>query len=212
MTEEPFSRTQWGGKSQWLGLKRSLTLPPSPHCLGNLVPVSAPQDKHCEHASLSFKPSSLYSPTTILKYQRGNCFDFAVLLCSLLIGAGYDAYCVHGYATLEMCSLDQTQELCPLLRKPPEVRPAVSGQGGAQHTCSACSSPLSSRAELGGTASGPYWVSVCTRDLTKGIFCEIFYSSLQGFFGFTKFLLTGAILQTAKYGELGATCTFTSFS
>ncbi|KAM7040578.1 dynein regulatory complex subunit 7 isoform 4-T4 [Acridotheres tristis] len=66
-------------------------------------------------------PSSLYSPTTILKYQRGNCFDFAVLLCSLLIGAGYDAYCVHGYATLEMCSLDQTQELCPLLRKPPEV-------------------------------------------------------------------------------------------
>ncbi|XP_023790336.1 dynein regulatory complex subunit 7 isoform X2 [Cyanistes caeruleus] len=65
-------------------------------------------------------PSSLYSPTTILKYQRGNCFDFTVLLCSLLIGAGYDAYCVHGYATLEMCSLDQTQELCPLLRKPPE--------------------------------------------------------------------------------------------
>ncbi|NXR66716.1 DRC7 protein, partial [Rhadina sibilatrix] len=66
-------------------------------------------------------PSSLYSPTTILKYQRGNCFDFTVLLCSLLIGAGYDAYCVHGYATLEICSLDQTQELCPRLRKPPEV-------------------------------------------------------------------------------------------
>ncbi|NXY06678.1 DRC7 protein, partial [Pteruthius melanotis] len=66
-------------------------------------------------------PSSLYSPTTILRYQRGNCFDFSVLLCSLLIGAGYDAYCVHGYATLEMCSLDQTQEVCPLLRKPPEV-------------------------------------------------------------------------------------------
>ncbi|NWY90454.1 DRC7 protein, partial [Loxia curvirostra] len=66
-------------------------------------------------------PSSLYSPTTILKYQRGNCFDFTVLLCSLLVGAGYDAYCVHGYATLEMCSLDQTQELCPRLRKPPEV-------------------------------------------------------------------------------------------
>ncbi|XP_064243257.1 dynein regulatory complex subunit 7 isoform X3 [Passer domesticus] len=66
-------------------------------------------------------PSSLYSPTTILKYQRGNCFDFSVLLCSLLIGAGYDAYCVHGYATLEICSLDQTHELCPRLRKPPEV-------------------------------------------------------------------------------------------
>ncbi|NWU17521.1 DRC7 protein, partial [Cephalopterus ornatus] len=66
-------------------------------------------------------PSSLYSSTTILKYQRGNCFDFTVLLCSLLIGAGYDAYCVHGYATQEICTLDQTQDLCPLLRKTQEV-------------------------------------------------------------------------------------------
>ncbi|XP_061863419.1 dynein regulatory complex subunit 7 [Colius striatus] len=66
-------------------------------------------------------PSSLYSPTTILKYQRGNCFDFSVLLCSMLIGAGYDAYCVHGYATHEMCTLDESLALCPLLRKPQEV-------------------------------------------------------------------------------------------
>ncbi|NXN17500.1 DRC7 protein, partial [Indicator maculatus] len=66
-------------------------------------------------------PTSLYSPTTILSCQRGNCFDFSVLLCSLLLGAGYDAYCVHGYATREMCALDQTLELCPLLSKPQEV-------------------------------------------------------------------------------------------
>ncbi|NXG64966.1 DRC7 protein, partial [Hemiprocne comata] len=71
-------------------------------------------------------PSSLYSPTTILKYQRGNCFDFSVLLCSLLLGAGYDAYCVHGYATHQMCSLDETLELCPLLRK---TRPVVPKDG-----------------------------------------------------------------------------------
>lgn len=119
-----------------------------------LVHVSASQDKHCEHASLSFKPSSLYSPTTILKYQKGNCFDFSVLLCSMLIGAGYDAYCVHGYATHEICSLDETLKLCPLLRKPQEVRRTVSGQGEAPHACSACSFPVSSRVELGGTASG----------------------------------------------------------
>ncbi|NXK10572.1 DRC7 protein, partial [Herpetotheres cachinnans] len=66
-------------------------------------------------------PTSLYSPTTILKYQRGNCFDFSVLLCSMLIGAGYDAYCVHGYATRDICTLDETLELCPLFRKPQEV-------------------------------------------------------------------------------------------
>ncbi|XP_064015834.1 dynein regulatory complex subunit 7 [Pogoniulus pusillus] len=63
-------------------------------------------------------PTSLYSPTTILSCQRGNCFDFSVLLCSLLLGAGYNAYCVHGYATREMCNLDQSLELCPLLSKP----------------------------------------------------------------------------------------------
>ncbi|KAM6118023.1 LOW QUALITY PROTEIN: dynein regulatory complex subunit 7 [Pterocles gutturalis] len=66
---------------------------------------------------LSPPPSSLYSPTTILKYQRGNCFDFSVLLCSMLIGAGYDAYCVHGYATRDICTPDTTVEPCPLLRK-----------------------------------------------------------------------------------------------
>ncbi|KAM8984279.1 dynein regulatory complex subunit 7 isoform 4-T6 [Ara ararauna] len=67
-------------------------------------------------------PSALYSPTTTLKRQRGNCFDFSLLLCSMLIGAGYDAYCVQGYATLETCTLDETQELCPLLRKTPETQ------------------------------------------------------------------------------------------
>lgn len=51
----------------------------------------------------------------------------------MLIGAGYDAYCVHGYATREICTLDETLELCPLLRKPQEVRPAMSEQGGARH-------------------------------------------------------------------------------
>ncbi|XP_034644562.1 dynein regulatory complex subunit 7 isoform X2 [Trachemys scripta elegans] len=66
-------------------------------------------------------PSYLPSPTTILKYQRGNCFGFSVLLCSLLIGAGYDAYCVNGYATREICMMDETREVCPLLEKSKEV-------------------------------------------------------------------------------------------
>ncbi|XP_033013338.1 dynein regulatory complex subunit 7 [Lacerta agilis] len=66
-------------------------------------------------------PGYLYSPTTILRYQRGNCFDFSILLCSLLIGAGYDAYCVNGYATREICMMDESREVCPLLKKPEEV-------------------------------------------------------------------------------------------
>ncbi|XP_019361434.1 PREDICTED: dynein regulatory complex subunit 7 isoform X1 [Gavialis gangeticus] len=67
-------------------------------------------------------PSSLVSPTTILKYQRGNCFDFSMLLCSLLIGVGYDAYCVYGYATRETCMMDETREVCPLLKKSKEAQ------------------------------------------------------------------------------------------
>lgn len=54
-------------------------------------------------------PVTLPSPTTTLWNQRGNSFDCAVLLCSLLEGAGYDAYCVHGYATREVCFADRSR-------------------------------------------------------------------------------------------------------
>ena len=54
-------------------------------------------------------PVKLPSPTATLWNQRGNSFDFAVLLCSLLEGAGYDAYCVHGYATREVCFADRSR-------------------------------------------------------------------------------------------------------
>ncbi|KAM4722226.1 dynein regulatory complex subunit 7 isoform 2-T2 [Rhinophrynus dorsalis] len=62
-------------------------------------------------------PRSLFSSSTVLKKQRGNCFDASVLLCSLLLGAGYDAYCVSGYASRKMCLMDETRDVCPLLKK-----------------------------------------------------------------------------------------------
>jgi len=62
-------------------------------------------------------PSKLNSPTTVLKNQTGNSFDYCNLLCSLMIGAGYDAYCVSGYATREVTLMDETREECPLLKK-----------------------------------------------------------------------------------------------
>ncbi|NXF02914.1 DRC7 protein, partial [Smithornis capensis] len=88
-------------------------------------------------------PSSLYSSSTILKYQRGNCFDFTVLLCSMLIGAGYDAYCVHGYASLEICNQDYTQELCPELKEPQEVRPASEAKTFSKYRVKIPSEPYS---------------------------------------------------------------------
>ncbi|XP_068024507.1 dynein regulatory complex subunit 7 [Melanerpes formicivorus] len=85
-------------------------------------------------------PTSLYSPSTILRCQRGNCFDCSVLLCSLLLGAGYDAYCVQGYACRELSALDQTRELCPLLSQPQQVRALAMGQHAAP-------TPLQSRVQ-----------------------------------------------------------------
>ena len=59
---------------------------------------------------------------TVLKRQKGNCFEYSTLLCSLLIGVGYDAYVVNGYATRETCLMDERREICPLLKKKEEVR------------------------------------------------------------------------------------------
>ena len=58
---------------------------------------------------------------TTLRTQAGNCFEMAFTLCSLLTGVGYDAYCVIGYATKGITTLDESTEVCPVLRDGKEV-------------------------------------------------------------------------------------------
>lgn len=41
--------------------------------------------------------------------QNANCFELATLLVSFLIGCGYNAFVVHGYATQSVCNNDQTK-------------------------------------------------------------------------------------------------------
>uniref|UniRef100_A0A8C4PX23 Dynein regulatory complex subunit 7 n=1 Tax=Eptatretus burgeri TaxID=7764 RepID=A0A8C4PX23_EPTBU len=64
-----------------------------------------------DHLDLKQVPS----PNTVLQRQYGNSFDFSLLLCSLLLGCGYDAYCVCGYASRETTYHDDTSNTCPLL-------------------------------------------------------------------------------------------------
>uniref|UniRef100_A0A3Q2YMH1 Dynein regulatory complex subunit 7 n=1 Tax=Hippocampus comes TaxID=109280 RepID=A0A3Q2YMH1_HIPCM len=71
----------------------------------------------------------LFSATSVLRSQTATCFEYAALLCSLLLGANYDAYCVSGYASKEMCLLDQRLQDCPLLDAQSKV--VKSGQ----HVC-----------------------------------------------------------------------------
>ncbi|KAJ3219909.1 hypothetical protein HDU67_008438 [Dinochytrium kinnereticum] len=54
-------------------------------------------------------PTVLRSPTYTLRIQSGNCFDYSVLLVSLLRGFGYDAYVVSGYATRDITIMDETR-------------------------------------------------------------------------------------------------------
>ncbi|XP_023286890.1 dynein regulatory complex subunit 7 [Seriola lalandi dorsalis] len=71
-------------------------------------------------------PSYLFSSTSVLQSQRATCFEFATMLCSLLLGADYDAYCVSGYAVKDMCLLDQSLQDCPLLDT--KVKSVISEQ------------------------------------------------------------------------------------
>lgn len=72
-------------------------------------------------ASCSSQPTSLVSSTLVLQEQEGNCFDYAMLLASLLIGVGYDAYCVCGYASQDVCLLNLGRNTCPTLQEKKEV-------------------------------------------------------------------------------------------
>ncbi|XP_068598878.1 dynein regulatory complex subunit 7 [Brachionichthys hirsutus] len=60
-------------------------------------------------------PRRLLSSASVLQSQSATSFEFATLLCSLLLAAHYDAYCVSGYAVRETCLLDQSLQECPLL-------------------------------------------------------------------------------------------------
>nr|CCM12910.1 hypothetical protein, conserved [Leishmania guyanensis] len=52
-------------------------------------------------------PQQIVSPATALDWQVGNCFEISLVLISLLIGAGFNAYIVVGTATKAVCLSDQ---------------------------------------------------------------------------------------------------------
>lgn len=63
------------------------------------------------------------SPATVVRRQRGNCYEMSTLLVSLLVAAGYDAYVVSGYAGQTTCNGDLSFDDCPLLRTVPPAPP-----------------------------------------------------------------------------------------
>ncbi|KAJ7564932.1 hypothetical protein O6H91_02G040200 [Diphasiastrum complanatum] len=67
-------------------------------------------------------PVYLPSSRTILKWQKGDCFDFSIALVSLLAGAGYEAYCVAGYAPLALTSNNQESCSCPVANEEKQIK------------------------------------------------------------------------------------------
>eukprot|EP00929_Paragymnodinium_shiwhaense_P051937 TRINITY_DN2605_c0_g1_i1.p1 TRINITY_DN2605_c0_g1~~TRINITY_DN2605_c0_g1_i1.p1 ORF type:complete len:842 (+),score=224.22 TRINITY_DN2605_c0_g1_i1:100-2625(+) len=73
-------------------------------------------------------PSVVPAPASVLKWQAGDCFDLSIALCSLLLGVGYDAYCVSGFAPRFITMRNEARSACPQLdldleEKAPEVEP-----------------------------------------------------------------------------------------
>lgn len=54
----------------------------------------------------------------------------------MLIGAGYDAYCVNGYGSQDLCHMDLTRDVCPLTMKHKEVRGVRAALGVTQDALS----------------------------------------------------------------------------
>lgn len=58
-------------------------------------------------------PMYVPSPTSVLQWQVGDCMDMSIVLASLLIGVGYDAYVVIGYADRTTCIADESRVALP---------------------------------------------------------------------------------------------------
>lgn len=55
----------------------------------------------------------MYSPYTTFLRQSGHAFEISTALCSLLIGIGYNAFVVSGYATQDVALRIMTRVDCP---------------------------------------------------------------------------------------------------
>merc|ERR1719165_1602 len=65
-------------------------------------------------------PSVIPAPANVLKWQAGDCFDLSIAVCSLLLGVGYDAYCVSGFAPRFITTRNETRSMAPHLERESE--------------------------------------------------------------------------------------------
>eukprot|EP00803_Ostreobium_quekettii_P006145 evm.model.scf_58.17 EVM.evm.TU.scf_58.17 scf_58:148652-165934(+) len=76
-------------------------------------------------------PAHLASQMSVLQWHAGDSFDIATVLCSLLLGVGYDAYVVAGYAPRSVVLNDQTNVEYPLSESDLKAAAVVAGVASA---------------------------------------------------------------------------------
>ncbi|GFR42728.1 hypothetical protein Agub_g3646 [Astrephomene gubernaculifera] len=74
-------------------------------------------------------PDTLPSPMSILDWRAGDSFDLAVVLASLLIGVGFNAYVVMGYAPFAVVQNDQRNTTCTVLEREVQGQAAAAAAG-----------------------------------------------------------------------------------
>lgn len=47
-----------------------------------------------------------------MQWAKADCFDYAIVLASLLLGVGYNAFCIVGYAPKTITTNNQVFHLC----------------------------------------------------------------------------------------------------
>jgi hypothetical protein len=83
---------------------------------------------YIEYEELEFPdkfPKVIPSPANVLEWQAGDSFDMSLVLCSLLCGAGYDAFVVHGTAPKKITCKDESLMDCPFSL---EINDPVNGE------------------------------------------------------------------------------------
>lgn len=58
-------------------------------------------------------PKYIPAPDNVISWQIGDSFDFSIVLCSLLIGSGYNAFVVYGKAPRFITTKDESNLPCP---------------------------------------------------------------------------------------------------
>uniref|UniRef100_A0A1A9VPS6 Dynein regulatory complex subunit 7 n=1 Tax=Glossina austeni TaxID=7395 RepID=A0A1A9VPS6_GLOAU len=70
---------------------------------------------------LTQRPTRLISPASLLRRRQGNSFEMATLLCSMLLGAGFQAFVVSGVARAETVECDLREKPYPYQMPAPKV-------------------------------------------------------------------------------------------